>query len=55
MMNSYINGETPTTNKPTPKPGTTKPKPSTKNSSEGWDGKNGWDGHNESSTKNLKV
>lgn len=50
-MNSYINGETPATNKPTPKPGTTKPKPSAKSNSEGWDGKNssdedlkkGWD------------
>lgn len=35
-VNSYINAETPATSKPTPKPGTTKPKPS--NKLEGWDG-----------------
>lgn len=35
-VNSYINAETPATSKPTPKPGTSKPKPT--NKSEGWDG-----------------
>lgn len=35
MISSYINGETPATTKPTPKPGTTTPKPSSK---EDWGG-----------------